>query len=209
MEQFGGTLAEVGWFCHDRAWNTWHWSEELFRIHGYAPGEVQPTEELVLGHKHPDDRGIVVAAWERALAGDRPVSCSHRLVTRDGDLRSVVSVLRSEAGPDGSRQYLHGLLTDLTDVRVAETRAVADGAVTSATESRAVIEQAKGALMLTYGIGADAAFNVLRRHSQHRNMRLAEVAETFVAGFADSGPGGSAAAGARRRRRPPPRRTAP
>ena len=58
--------------------------------------------------------------------------------------------------------------------------------MTSATGSRAVIEQAKGALMLTYGIGPDAAFNVLRRHSQHRNLRLAEVAEAFVASFADS-----------------------
>ena len=27
---------------------------------------------------------------------------------------------------------------------------------------------------------------MLRRHSQHRNLRLAEVAEAFVASFADS-----------------------
>lgn len=32
------------------------WSEGLYRIHGYTRGEVVPTTELVLAHKHPDDR---------------------------------------------------------------------------------------------------------------------------------------------------------
>ncbi len=39
-----------------------------------------------------------------------------------------------------------------------------------------VIEQAKGALMATYGITADAAFALLRFHSQHRNVKLRVIA---------------------------------
>ncbi len=44
-------------------------------------------------------------------------------------------------------------------------------------ERRAVIEQAKGMLMLVYGIAADEAFDVLRTQSQDRNVKLALVAE--------------------------------
>ena len=42
--------------------------------------------------------------------------------------------------------------------------------------SLAVIEQAKGALMVTYGLTADAAFDLLRFHSQTGNVKLRAIA---------------------------------
>lgn len=50
-------------------------------------------------------------------------------------------------------------------------------AVLAITERRAVIEQAKGMLMLTCGIDADAAFALLRHQSQHHNVKLRVIAE--------------------------------
>lgn len=38
------------------------------------------------------------------------------------------------------------------------------------------IEQVKGALMVTYGLSADAAFNLLRFHSQNRNVKVRAIA---------------------------------
>src|SRR6476659_896419 len=38
------------------------------------------------------------------------------------------------------------------------------------------IEQAKGAMMIIYGITADAAFALLRWHSQRRNVKLRSIA---------------------------------
>lgn len=43
-----------------------------------------------------------------------------------------------------------------------------------------VIEQAKGALMMTYGLTDDAAFAVLRAHSQNRNVKLRELAAELI-----------------------------
>jgi hypothetical protein len=34
----------------------WWWSDDVARMHGYEPGTVEPTTELLLSHKHPDDR---------------------------------------------------------------------------------------------------------------------------------------------------------
>jgi len=46
-----------------------------------------------------------------------------------------------------------------------------------AIDTRNLIGQAQGILMQQYGITADRAFNVLRRYSQHHNLKLAAVAE--------------------------------
>jgi GAF domain-containing protein len=51
-----------------------------------------------------------------------------------------------------------------------------------AMASRSVIEQAKGVLMATMAIEADAAFDVLRTASQHENRKLRELAAEVVAG---------------------------
>jgi len=49
-----------------------------------------------------------------------------------------------------------------------------------ALESRDVIGQAKGILMARRGCTPDAAFEALRRVSQHRNVKLREIAEQVV-----------------------------
>ena len=50
-------------------------------------------------------------------------------------------------------------------------------AVREIAEKRAVIDQAKGMLMLVYGIDADAAFGLLRWQSQHHNVKLRVMAD--------------------------------
>jgi AmiR/NasT family two-component response regulator len=45
---------------------------------------------------------------------------------------------------------------------------------------RAVIEQAKGILMARHGIPQEAAFEMLRSHSQHNGRKLIDVAEAIV-----------------------------
>lgn len=65
--------------------------------------------------------------------------------------------------------------------RIAET-------IQRALENRAPIEQAKGMLMALHQVDADAAFNMLRRESQHKNVRLHVVARELVERLSDPGP---------------------
>ncbi|REE71061.1 PAS domain S-box-containing protein [Rhodococcus wratislaviensis] len=51
--------------------------------------------------------------------------------------------------------------------------------------SRAVIEQAKGALMVVYSISADAAFDLLTWRSQATNTKIRVIAENLVLAFGD------------------------
>jgi GAF domain-containing protein len=55
------------------------------------------------------------------------------------------------------------------------------GQLREAMASRAVIEQAKGVVMARQGVDAEAAFELLRRSSQHANRKLRDVAAEVVA----------------------------
>jgi transcriptional regulator with GAF, ATPase, and Fis domain len=60
---------------------------------------------------------------------------------------------------------------------VALSTALHDEQMEEALQSRDVIGQAKGILMAREGITADAAFDTLRRASQHLNLKLRDVAD--------------------------------
>ena len=68
------------------------------------------------------------------------------------------------------------------------------GQLEQAMASRAVIEQAKGVIMAMRGITEHEAFDVLRKTSQDRNVKVRVLAEQVVLGVStgDSGPGPSA-----------------
>ena len=52
----------------------------------------------------------------------------------------------------------------------------------TALNSRVVIEQAKGKLAERFGLDIDRAFGLLRDQARARNLRLAELAQSFVTG---------------------------
>ena len=60
--------------------------------------------------------------------------------------------------------------------------------MTAAMKSRAVIEQAKGILIERYKITEDQAFTLLTHASQHRNLKLRDVADELVRTGALDGP---------------------
>ena len=76
----GGSPQRVGWFRFYFADERWEWSEQVQRLHGYEPGTVVPTTELVLSHKHPDDYVQVAATLDEIRRTHRTFSTRHRII---------------------------------------------------------------------------------------------------------------------------------
>lgn len=174
----GGPPQRVGRFEYDYVADKWTWSDAVARMHGYEPGTVEPTTELVLSHKHPDDLGNVRALLKRSSA---PFSSRHRIRTTSGEIRKVVVVGEAVTDGDGHVTATRGFYVDVTEALYDDIQRQVGDELHVIVAHRAVIEQAKGMLMAIYGLHPDAAFGVLRWRSQELNVKLHDVAKEFVA----------------------------
>ncbi|MET0898431.1 MAG: PAS and ANTAR domain-containing protein [Mycobacterium sp.] len=173
----GGAPQSVGRFEYHYRTDTWTWSDTVARIHGYEPGEVQPTTELVLSHKHPDDLAQVKGLLQQAAA---PFSSRHRIRTKSGDERNVVVVGNAVTDDDGQIVATRGFYIDITESVNSEVQDAVSKELEEILAHRETIEQAKGMLMAVYSLSADAAFGILRWRSQECNVKLWTVAAQLV-----------------------------
>lgn len=170
----------VGSFRYYRGEDRWEWSEAVERMHGYAPGQVQPTTALVMSHKHPDDAASVARLLDALTGHGRPFSSRHRIIDTHGRVRPVLVIAERLHAETAEIVGTEGLYVDLSDV---DDNATVDAAIADFTEHRAIIEQAKGILMVTYSISAERAFDILVWRSQETNTKLRTLVTQVIADF--------------------------
>lgn len=171
----GGDAHRVGRFEFFVTGQRWVWSDSVARMHGYQPGQVQPTTELLLSHKHPDDRAKVAEVLQRVKSGGL-FSSRHRIIDANGRTRWMVVVSDRMLDVSGEVIGTQGYYIDVTDGLQSDLTT----AVAQVVKSRAVIEQAKGVLMAAYGIDADRAFEILTWRSQTTQIKVKTIAAQFM-----------------------------
>ncbi len=113
-------LARIGSYVRNLTGDRCSWSDELYRLLGYAPGEIPCNREALQRHVHPEDMDRVSAAVERALATLGRVDVEFRYVRRSGEVRhgrGLGTVSEDAAGV----HWLSGAIQDITEeVRARE-----------------------------------------------------------------------------------------
>jgi ANTAR domain/PAS fold len=178
-----GAPEHVGWFRYFFDEQRWEWSAQVQRMHGYEPGTVTPTTDLVLAHKHPDDVRHIADTLELIRQTRQPFSSRHRIRDIRGRVHYVVVVGDQLHDETGAVVGTRGFYIDVTPAELARQDQVS-AAVARVAEDRSVIDQATGMLMLIYGIDASHAFELLRWESQQANVKLRRLAEQITADFA-------------------------
>jgi hypothetical protein len=176
----GTTTEVVGRFSYDVPTQTWWWSTSLYTVYGFAPGEIVPTTALMLAHQHPDDRCRAAQLIASAVTAGKPFSSRHRILDAQQRIHTVVTIGEGIRNAHGQITKVSGYLIDVTDALHRDVAAATRIAVELSAETRATIEQAKGALMITYGLDEDEAFALLRWHSQHNNIKLRDIATAIT-----------------------------
>jgi hypothetical protein len=122
----GGAPQRVGTFEYRYDSDTWSWSDTVAKLRGYEPGTVEPSTELVLCHKHPDDVNQVKGLLKQSAA---PFSSRERIRTTSGEERKVVVVGDAVFDDDGSVVPTRGFYTDVTEAVEAAGQGHAHDAV--------------------------------------------------------------------------------
>ncbi|WP_068188026.1 PAS and ANTAR domain-containing protein [Mycobacterium sp. UM_CSW] len=164
------------WFVGQR----WEWSDEVARMHGYEPGEVEPTTKLLLSHKHPDDRAHVQDLLDYALQSEESFSSRHRFLDTAGNVHDAIVVADRMLDDSGAVLGTAGYYIDLANTFNEARQEVLDEALPDLFENRAAIEQAKGVLMYVYRVSAEQAFRVLQWRSQETNVKLRSLAKQLL-----------------------------
>ena len=115
-------LAQLGGWEWDIETDEVTWSDEVFRIYGFAPGELVPSLGRFMEVVHPDDRPRIGAVIDGALNRHKPYDLEHRIVRPDGEVRWVHR--RAEVFRDGSGRATRmvGTVHDVTERRTLEDR---------------------------------------------------------------------------------------
>lgn len=174
-----GDPLTVGTFRYLFDSKRWEWSDEVARMHGYPPG-TEPTTEMLLSHKHPDDRDRVKVMITSVEDGGT-FSSHHRIIDTNGRVVEVLVVSEPMVADDGAVIGTEGYYVDVSETAAEYRREALDQTLPGLLDARVLIEQAKGALMLVYGVTGEQAFRVLRWRSQETNVKLRTIAERVVA----------------------------
>ena len=170
----------TGWFRFYFDDQRWEWSEQVQRLHGYEPGTVTPTTEMVLSHKHPEDRDAVAVTIADIMHARGVFRGRHRIIDTHGQVHSVVVIGDQFCNDDGAVIGTHGFYVDVTPAERAREDIIT-ARVGEIADFRAPIEQVKGMLMLIYDVDEEVAFGLLKWLSQEHNVKLRLLAQQIRA----------------------------
>ncbi|PYJ91704.1 MAG: hypothetical protein DME62_15045 [Verrucomicrobia bacterium] len=90
-------------------------------LYGFSPSEKLNTQRI-RRVVHPEDREVVRKAVENSLRTGAENPAEYRVVLPDGRIRWVARRSRTEFDSNGNAIWMHGVLFDVTERRLAEER---------------------------------------------------------------------------------------
>ncbi|MCF8466846.1 MAG: PAS-domain containing protein [Sneathiella sp.] len=107
-------IAHIGNWTHNRKNDTHEWSDEVFRILGYQPGEIEHSYKNFITRVHPNDverlKSVFNLAWERQEAFE----VEFRVVGNKGKITYVRLLGRLNLDEEGRMVGASGTLQDIT-----------------------------------------------------------------------------------------------
>jgi PAS domain S-box-containing protein len=120
------SLAEAQRIAHFGSW-TWdlatgklQCSDEMFRIVGLLPQQLEITPEVLAKFLHPAEAEWMLQKIQEVGADKSPADLEHRIIRSNGEIRNVYSRVKVYRDEHGTPLRLLGSTQDITDRKQAE-----------------------------------------------------------------------------------------
>ena len=107
-------IAHVGHWELDPATGDNTWSDEIYKMFGYEPGEVFPSQDFIMQRIHPDDSMSALNAINSCIEKSTPLNIEFRIYRKDGSLMYCQAMADKETDSSGKTVKLSGALFDIT-----------------------------------------------------------------------------------------------
>jgi len=113
-------MAHLGSWEWDIRTNKVVWSDETYRLFGWAPQEREIDFATYLDRIHPDDKDRVAGAIQDALEAMEPYESEHRVLRADGEIRIHHTKGEIRRRVHGKPLIMAGIVHDITEQKRAE-----------------------------------------------------------------------------------------
>ena len=113
-------IANMGRWDLDLVNKHLQWSPTIFEIFEIDPEEFGASYEAFLETIHPDDRERVNLVYSDSLKHQKPYNIEHRLLMKDGRIKWVNEICRTDYDTDGQAIRSLGIVQDITERKHAE-----------------------------------------------------------------------------------------
>ena len=108
-------IGKIGNWSWDVASGNIYWSDEIYHIFGYRPGEFEPDYEKFTSAIHPDDVERIKQSEQAASEKGEKHSVDHRIILPDGRVRWVHEEAEPVKNDQGEMIALNGTVQDISD----------------------------------------------------------------------------------------------
>ncbi|MEE9542821.1 MAG: PAS domain S-box protein, partial [Thermodesulfobacteriota bacterium] len=109
----------MGNWVHNLQTEELTWSEQIFRLFGLEPYEIEPTYETYLNFIHPDDKELVSKSGEMSYREYKPYDIEFRVIRKDGEERVFHSKAKIINDKEGNPLMRVGVNQDITERKKA------------------------------------------------------------------------------------------
>jgi PAS domain S-box-containing protein len=113
-------IGRMGNWSWDRASGQLYWSDEIYRIFGHKPGDINPTLERFVTTLHPDDIARIKQSERNDFSQGKRHSIDHRIILPTGEERWVHEESIATQDDDGQPLSLAGIIQDITERKLIE-----------------------------------------------------------------------------------------
>ncbi|MGC2456841.1 MAG: EAL domain-containing protein [Gallionellaceae bacterium] len=137
-------IAKIGSWQLDITRNDLRWSDETSRIFGFQPGSARNIKSF-FDRVHPDDRALVLTAWQAALR-DGTSEIEHRILV-DGKIKKVQERAEVDFDRNGHAVSASGTVRNITAMRETEARLNLAARVFASSGEAIMITDKKGRIV--------------------------------------------------------------
>jgi len=113
-------IAKIGQWRLDLLNDHLDWSKAIYDLFEVDPDGFDATYDAFLDAVHPEDRDRVSAAYAASIANKLPYDITHRLLLKNGTVKHVRELCRTEYDQSGHPILSIGTVQDISDIKRSE-----------------------------------------------------------------------------------------